>query len=852
MTCDYEQLYRRVNKPAQYLGSELNAVQKKGPGIQLLMALAFPDLYEIGMSHLGLNILYHILNGKEAIAAERVYAPASDYIEELEKLNLPLASLESKTPLNQFDAVGFTLQYELTYTNILLMLSLGKIPIHTAERGEGNPLIIGGGPCAFNPEPISQFFDLFLIGDGEEGIVEIAEMIASAKKEGLSREDTKRKLSEIEGVYVPELYEVSYHDSGAVREIRPKNSAKPNIKKRLLKDLNQIEFPTKPIVSFVQLVHDRLSVEIDRGCTQGCRFCQAGIIYRPVRERSSRKVEELLDKALAASGYEELSLLSLSSGDYSRINFLVPHLLRKYREKKIALSLPSLRPGTIHRDLMEAIKTVRKTGFTISAEAGTARLRQVLNKNISEEDILKTVTDLASLGWEHLKLYFMISLPTETEEDIREIEKFCKLILTTANQNKKQIKNINLGIGIFVPKAHTPFQWIGQESLEAVKEKVALLNSLFKRKREFSLKKLRPEMSFLEAVMAKGDRRMGKVIAKAFEKGCRFDGWGEWFRFELWQKSFEDCGLDPTFYANRNIPLEETLPWSHIHSGISEEYLKKEYQNAFQGTVTEDCRTEKCQLCGMESECKKVLAKNIDEEHSPALEEGGPYHSLPSTVRMRFKKTGSIKYISHLDLTRVFHRACQRAGLPLFFSQGFHPHPKISYASALSLGVESLAEYAEIQFNTIIDSDLVQKRLNDALPEGIEILEAKSLPPLSSPLSNSYNKIDYEVTLRCGRNGKKLFEDWKELEDMLQNVFDADEMIIERIRKGKTKKVNLRPFIGKIEITEFSESLVRLGMILLVIDSKQVQPKDILKKMVGAGRFDEWETDVVKQKVHFQ
>lgn len=850
---NYGKILTRVIKPAQYLGSEVNSIRKDEKDIKVRIALTFPDLYEVGMSHLGLSILYHILNGRSGVAAERVYAPDMDYAGELEKRGLPLASLETQTPLNRFDAVGFTLQYELSYTNILFILHLAKIPLRSVDRGEDDPILIGGGPCAFNPEPLAMLFDLFVVGDGEEAIVEIVDILALAKEEGWKRERTLKTLSDLDGVYVPSFFHPNYHEDGYIRDIVPKFPEKTFVLKRFLKDLNGVDYPTKPPIPFTQLIHNRLSLEIDRGCTQGCRFCQAGIIYRPVRERSWEKIEDLLDKSLTSTGYEEFSLLSLSSGDFSCIHELAPYLLSKYRDRRTALSFPSLRPGTIRRELMESIRSARKTGFTVSVEAGTERLRKVINKNISEDDVMRTVSDLGSLGWERLKFYFMIGLPTETMEDIREIHNFCMRVSKIVNKKGSRLKGINLGIGYFVPKAHTPFQWVPQDTLEVLQEKMGLLWSLFRSRRDFTLKRPNAQASLLEGVFAKGDRRLGSVVEKAFELGRRFDGWGERFRYDLWEKAFKEVGIDPSFYAHRKIPLEEKLPWSHIKTGVSDEYLKKEYLGAMEETSTEDCRYGKCHLCGLESSCKKVVAPTVwtGERTSPEGTREPDSSFLSMTMRIRFKKTGDMKYISHLDLNRLLHRSCIRMGFPLSYSEGFHPHPKIAYSSALSLGVESYAEYADIQFFKPVEPDDFLHGINQALPEGLKALSAHRLLPMARSLSNSVERVDYEVSVHFNADEGKIFGVREDLEKAVDALLGAQEIVLDRIRKGKPQTINLSPFIKQLKLMDFSDQGFRLAVTLAVVDSKQVQPLDVLRKLVDSEKLEELEVDVVKTETHF-
>ena len=581
---DYKEIIKKVQKPSRYVGKEVNSVHKsplvppffKGGegGIKTKIALIFPDLYEMGMSHLGLKILYHIINLRDNAAAERVFAPDTDYEELLLKNNLPLASLESSTPLNQFDMLGFTLQYELSYTNILNILKLGGIPLRQADRKDDTPLVIGGGPCVFNPEPISDFFDLFVIGDGEELISELIDKHQNLKEKNLNRAEILKNLSDIEGVYVPSLFSVSYKNDNTIEKIVSLKEGYNSVKKRTIYDLNSSPYPTSQIVPYTSLIHDRVSVEIDRGCTHGCRFCQAGIIYRPLRERTPQKVEELLQETLKNTGYEEISLGSLSSGDYCNITPLAKAIMNNFEKDRISISLPSLRPDTLNQELLKEISRVRKTGFTIAIEAGTQRMRNIINKKIKEEDIFSAVNSIASSGWDSLKLYFMIGLPHETDDDIEGIYNICTQIL----KREKRIKNINVGISSLVPKAHTPFQWVGQDGMDSLKRKLGYLHKKFNNNRRVNMKWHKAEMSFMEGVFARGDRRLGRVLETAHEMGCKFDGWTERFDFNKWVEAFNRCGVNPEFYANRSINKDEVLPWGHIRTGISEKFLYKEFE----------------------------------------------------------------------------------------------------------------------------------------------------------------------------------------------------------------------------------------------------------------------------------
>lgn len=597
---EVEKILLNVQKPGRYTGGELNSVIKDKSKVDVRFAFCFPDVYEVGMSHLGMKILYGQFNQREDIWCERVFAPWSDMKQEMEKHKIPLYGLESGDSLSEFDFIAFTLQYELSFTNILYMLSLGNIPLRSEDRNELFNIVCAGGPCACNPEPLADFIDLFFIGEGEEVDLEVIDLYKQCKKNGESKREFLIKAAQIPGVYVPSLYKVEYNSDGTIKSFTPTENAPAVIKKRIIKNLDEVYYPENFVVPSIEIVHDRAIEEIFRGCIRGCRFCQAGFLYRPVREKSPEVIDKQCHDLCTNTGYDEVSLSSLSSSDYTRIKELLNKLTKWSKDENVSISLPSLRVDGFSDEILSKLKTVRKSGLTFAPEAGTQRLRDVINKNVTEDELMNTCATAFAGGWTTVKLYFMIGLPTETLDDVAGVAKLGQKVVNVYYNSDKRVKGksvkVTLSTASFVPKPFTPFQWFGQNTIDELKEKQQHL------KESITTKKINynyhdSSTSFVEAVFARGDRKLCKVLLSAFEKGMIFDGWNDFFSLDKWLEVFEECGIDPAFYANRQRSFEEILPWDHLDYGIKKSFLIEECKRAYNNETTPNCR-QKCSNCG--------------------------------------------------------------------------------------------------------------------------------------------------------------------------------------------------------------------------------------------------------------
>jgi len=803
-----------VEKPSRYLGSEINTIKKDLNRAKLRFALVFPDLYEIGTSHFGMQILYHILNSNPDIAAERVFAPAVDMEARLRNTDQPIFSLESHEPVNHFDIVGFSLLYELNYTNVLTILDLAAIPFLASERDARHPLIIAGGPCTCNPEPVAEFFDAMVVGDGENIIVQMAEAWLNWKKNpAVDKEVLLKKWSQIEGVYIPSFFEPRFDDNG-FQTVIPRYSHYKQVKRAIVGDLNRIPFPETPVIAYGRPVHDRLRLEVSRGCTRGCRFCQAGMIYRPVRERSPEQLMSLAARSIAATGYEDISLLSLSTGDYGCIAPLIEQLMVNFESDNVAVSLPSLRAGTLTPELMKLIKKVRKTGFTIAPEAGSQRLRDVINKNISENEIIKTVQNAFDLGWRVIKLYFMIGLPTETDQDLVALVALVNRLRKIKEPGGRWGK-LNVSVATFIPKAHTPFQWAGQLSLAESRSKINWLHHQL-RLPGIQFKWQNPEVSWLEGLWARGDRRLSRLLIAAYNKGCKFDGWSDQFNYPAWEAAMAETGVDPDFFTVRKRDVNEPLPWDHINNRVAKTFLSREWDNALNSKFTADCRLEDCNQCGVcdfeeiDVRTYQAFKKELTRYSGVGLDKDAPFKKL----NVYYSKLDRAKYFGHLELVNIFLRALKRAKIPTKYSQGFHPKPKISFDDPLPIGIESHQEHFTLAVADFVKPDAVVHGLNTHLPEGLHIHDCR-LAPLKAKAPTAKSSV-YQISI-SGYD----FDT-----DKLASFVNSSEVTITLTnRKGKLKKIDLKDMVVNIELSDSKY----LQMTLKLEPGKTVRPGEVLR-----------------------
>ncbi|HCY83534.1 MAG TPA: TIGR03960 family B12-binding radical SAM protein [Desulfobacteraceae bacterium] len=811
----YQEILARVQTPTRYAGTEINAVKKVHGSVDLTFALAFPDLYEIGTSHFGLQILYSILNQREDIAAERFFAPAPDLEALMREKRVPCLSMETRTPLADFDVIGVSLLYELNFTNILTLFDLSGIPFYAKDRDDSLPLIIAGGPCAFNPEPLADFFDAFVIGDGEESVVAVADAVLAFKRDGDGKKSTLlRELSKIQGVYVPAFFTPAWDENG-IQTLTPVYEDYTSVKRAILPELTMDNFPMDPIVPYAKPVHDRLRLEIARGCSRGCRFCQAGMIYRPVRERSLEDLMAITRESLKSTGYSDISLLSLSTGDYSELPALMKELLLLSQGQCNAISLPSIRAEKLTPELMELIKTVRKTGFTIAPEAGTQRLRNIINKNLTEESIEATVENALALGWKNIKLYFMMGLPFEEMEDV---EGIAGLSSRLAAAHAKGRQMVNVSTTCFIPKAHTPFQRHAQMTLAQTWEKLDFLKSTL-RHPKVKLKWQDPRMSQLEGVWARGDRKLSALLVKAYELGCRLDGWSDHFDYSVWEEAFAATGIDPVFYTARERAEDEPLPWDHIDSGISGRFLKKEFQRAKDVSQTPDCREADCTGCGIcDFKAVKPVLHSLDKAAVSAQEPAVSSAMLPDDAFIKydviFTKTGDARFFGHLEMATIFQRAVKRAGLTVKYSKGFNPMMKMSFENALPLGMESEEERMFIYLTKGLRPADIRDALDAQLPEGMSVVDCHL--HLKSKTQDDA-AVTYEIRLASNCPDQAAIDKFLAL----------PEFIVEDIsKKGKTRRTDIRKSASEIKLTGPG----CLRMTLTRYNTRTVRPSEVLAK----------------------
>ncbi len=811
-----KEFYPYVLKATRYLGNEYNVVIKDPQRVRLRIALCFPELYELGMSHVGFEILYHILNREPDIWAERVYAPWIDAEAVLREKGIPLFSLESKTPVGRFHVLGFTLQYELTFTNILNILDLAGVPLRARDRRNPWPLVIAGGPLSGNPEPIAEFVDAVLVGDGEEAVLEMSRLFIRALQEGWDKPAVLKELAGVGGMYVPALYRPVYNAFGEYQGLETVEPGAPDrIVKRILPDLKLENYPVKPLVPLTEITHDRVSVEIMRGCTEGCRFCSAGMIYRPVRQRAVSDIVDQTRRALESSGYDEVGLLSLNTSDYDQLHWLMVKEKALVANQNVKFSFPSLRLDAVTVDMVDFAAMVKKSGFTFAPEAGSQRLRNVINKNIREEDIFRTLHMVLENGWQWVKFYFMIGLPTETETDVDAIGQLMRRVLQYARGYGKV--TFHVGISPFSPKPHTPFQWERQEPPQILERKIQRLRDQLNSDR-IRLTWRDPFVVSLETALARGDRRMADVIETAWRAGARFDGWKEQFRWELWETAFAEHGIN---WQKLLDPVSVTvpLPWDHIDLGVQKSFLKRERLRAYSGETSADCKDHICLGCGLQRNifenyvaCYKqhqparaaiaVSLKTTDNAREavpdPASIRYGrrsrkrrlPQPPVKKKIRIRYAKTGMARYLSHLDIVRVFDRAARRANIPMVYTQGFHPHPKLSFGPPLATGIASIAEYLDMEVMIGREAD-IQYQLNRFLPEGMKILQFKAIYNKVPALAAIINRSTYEVFLEEASIPPDWVEEW----------LARSQVVIQRQVKEDMREVDIRPYVTRMELS---------------------------------------------------
>lgn len=835
---DHEVL-QNVLKPSRYTGGEWNAVKKDWDKVDCTFALSLPDVYEVGMSNLGLAILYDALNRQENVAAERVYAPWTDMEKEMRERKIPLFSLETHTELSAFDLWGFSLQYEMIYSNVLNMLDLAGVPLWAKDRDDTMPFIVGGGPCVYNVEPIADFFDFFIVGEAEEAVVEIANAMAAWKKDGRQggRRGFLKRLLTLDGIYVPSFYEPQYDAAGNYLSLKAlEEKAKPLIFKRVCRDMDEVPSVEKPIVPFMDIVHNRIMLELFRGCSRGCRFCQAGICYRPARERTEKNLKAMARSLVDKSGYDEMSLTSLSSADYSCLGNLVNDLMEEFKNEKVSFSLPSLRIDSFSIELAHKMQQVRKSGLTFAPEAGTQRLRDVINKGVTEENLMNACGSAFRQGWKQVKLYFMMGLPTETDEDIIGIAKLAKKVvdLYTEIKGRRGVK-VTISVACFVPKPYTPFQWFGQLPIAEFERRQQLLKEhITDRAITFNYHDAR--LSVIEGVFARGDRRLAKVLYQAWADGAKFDGWSDLYQHDTWLEAFEKCGVDMKYYNERQRDFNEPLPWDITSPGVNKEFLLREWKKAMEGALTEDCRRGKCSACGIcpnlgvhvidYAKENPTVAEQIAKVAAPKNPEKDPKGpGKPRTLykyRAEITKGEELRYVSHLDYANLFLRAFDRAKLPMAYSEGFNPHMKVAFASALSLGVTSEAEYMDFELLKPVCQPEVFDRLNAQLPPGAKLKELREVHGKQPALMAQADEARY--TLLVPFDG-----DEAAAQRAVKAYNDAPEVIFHRVTPKKKREIETKQYMKKPVVAEVTNDGLKLAMDIVITQSGSVKPVEVLR-----------------------
>ncbi len=832
------EILQKVTKPARYTGGEFNIVKKNWDAASCKMVLALPDVYEVGMSNLGLAILYGIMNRRNDTLCERVYAVWTDMEAEMRAKNIPLFSLESKRAVKDFDFLGFSLQYEMIFSNVLNMLDMAGINLHAANRTDDEPFVIGGGPCVYNVEPMADFFDFFVVGEGEIILNEVVEKFIEWKNGGKvgGRRGFLKKLLDVAGIYVPSFYEPIYDDKNFVG-MKVLENAPKIIYKRVCKDMNEVATVEKPLVPFIDIVHNRAMLELFRGCSRGCRFCQAGMCYRPARERTVENLKETARRLIDVSGYDEMSLTSLSSADYSCLNRLVDELMEDFRNEKVSFSLPSLRIDSFSIELANRMQAVRKSGLTFAPEAGTQRLRDVINKNVTEENLLEACGAAFEKGWKTIKLYFMMGLPTETDEDIAGIADLAQKVANLYRQikHRRDVK-VTVSVSCFVPKPFTPFQWFGQISLDEFMRRQKLLKSLIT-DRAITYNYHDAKLSVLEGAIARGDRRICKVIETAWRNGAKFDGWSDLFKFDVWAAAFESCGVDMKYFSERTRNINEPLAWDHTSPGVNKSFLVSELEKSEIGKTTRDCRRTSCTGCGV---CMNLGVNIVDfagenreqgtGDRIQGTEDGTtPLQNYKTTTlphypttkyRAQIRKGSEIAFLSHLEYMNVFMSALLRSKLPAAYSEGFNPHLKVSFATALGVGITSDCEYVDFELSQNIKSNEVMARLNSQLPKGAEIVRIRKFSGKVTALSAAIDFSRYEIFVDA---------DFETALTAAQNFNAAKEIHFTRITPKHTREIEIKNYIAEpVKVSKVDGGILITFGTKIFLDGT-VKPSEVLQ-----------------------
>ncbi len=878
----YAPFIDRVQKPAQYLGGEQGEVRKSWEDVRCRICLAFPDLYEIGMSHLGYKILYDIVNQSPDRLAERAYAAWPDMEAELRARGQPLCSLESARGLHEFDIVGFSLQYELTYTNVLQMLELGHIPLLSDERGDDDPLIVAGGPTATHAEPMAPFIDAFLIGDGERKVPELMKAWAAMKEAGLPRAERLRRIAGLGAFYVPSLYQTTLCSDTQMHVVEPKDPSAPfPIRREIVPDLNEYPFPVDGPIANCQTVFDRASIEIARGCTEGCRFCQAGMIYRPVREREPNAIVDAMMRSVSEAGYDEASLTSLSTADYSAIAPLVHKSVEALTSRQVSLSVSSLRAYGLSEDVLDDMKTQRAGGLTFAPEAGSQRMRDVVNKNVTDDQLMETAERVFSRGWNKMKLYFMIGLPTEEDEDVRDIVRTGARALDVARKvhgNKRA--SVNVSVSTHVPKPHTPFQWCAMDSHDEIVRKQSLLRDEAAPTR-VKLRMHGTSGSWLEGILARGDRRLGAVIQGAFSRGARFDSWDERLDLDAWSASLSEAVIDPDVFLG-TIPIDARLPWDHIDVGLEPGFLAREYRKSLRNRLSPPCgktignfvhhanvqdaeadqRRLVCYDCGVACDLTRMREERIEVLKSvDALEprprpptpvepeekiDRRPFYGVDQgpvmRVRIGYRKLGRVAYASHLDLVRSFPRMLRRIGLPLYYSEGFRPLPRLTFGPALPVGTSSLCEHTDVRLRAaeMPSIDDLCAELNRVAIDGLEFFGHVELGPSDAALNRVLDEVEYVAALSRSDLRDLGVMDEHALQRRLNEPHD--ELTVWRDIRGIGKRVDVGAALISSVVGDGRDELERAGLagnllpirITLRLDGRTTpRPAEVLRALTG-------------------